>query len=91
MGSLDLVKWVRSMRDTTDAPANCLTGYNMAKNLQAKLPSTDTLHVYDINTASAEKFMSETKASSSGASVKIASTVREAAENSVRLHTKFLF
>ncbi|KAH8602075.1 3-hydroxyisobutyrate dehydrogenase-like protein [Bisporella sp. PMI_857] len=57
-------------------------GYNMARNLQAKLASTDTLHVYDINTVSAEKFVRETKALSAGAVVELASSVREAAENS---------
>ncbi|KAH6676678.1 3-hydroxyisobutyrate dehydrogenase-like protein [Halenospora varia] len=57
-------------------------GYNMARNLQAKLPSTDTLRVYDINTASVERFANETKALSSGAAVEVASTVREAAEDS---------
>ncbi|KAG9243941.1 3-hydroxyisobutyrate dehydrogenase-like protein [Calycina marina] len=55
-------------------------GYNMARNLQSKLNSEDTLHIYDINTASAEKFVSETLRGS-GASVKVATTVREAAEN----------
>jgi len=59
----------------------------MARNLQAKLPSTDTIRVYDINTASAEKFVTETKALSAGAAVEIATSVREAAENSVGLHS----
>jgi len=85
MDSLDLVKWVRSMPHTIDSAADYFEGYNMARNLQAKLASSDTLHIYDINTASAEKFVAETKALSGGASVKVASTVREAAENSVRL------
>lgn len=59
------------------------TGYNMARNLQAKLPSSDTLRIYDINPNSIEKFANETKALGSGAAVQIAATVREAAENSV--------
>ncbi|KAF4632269.1 hypothetical protein G7Y89_g5857 [Cudoniella acicularis] len=57
-------------------------GYNMARNLQAKLPSSDTLRIYDINSASVERFANETKALSSGAAVQIAASVREAAENS---------
>jgi len=54
----------------------------MAKNLQSKLPSTDTLVIQDINTIATERFVEEAQAQSSGASVKIASSVREAAENS---------
>jgi uncharacterized protein YbjQ (UPF0145 family) len=59
------------------------TGYNMARNLQAKLPSSDTLRIYDINPDSIERFANETKALGSGAVVQIAATVREAAEDSV--------
>lgn len=55
----------------------------MARNLQAKLPSTDTLRVYDINSESVNKFANETKALSGGAVVEVASSVREAAEDSV--------
>jgi 3-hydroxyisobutyrate dehydrogenase len=57
----------------------------MARNLQAKLPSTDTLRIYDINTESVERFAKETKALGSGAAVETASSVREAAEDSVGL------
>lgn len=63
--------------------ANSDTGYNMARNLQAKLPSSDTLRIYDINQESLTRFADETKALSRGAAVQIASTVREAAEDSV--------
>jgi ornithine cyclodeaminase/alanine dehydrogenase-like protein (mu-crystallin family) len=55
----------------------------MAKNLQAKLPPSDTLRIYDINAESVNKFASEAKASSGGAVVQIASSVHEAAEDSV--------
>ena len=55
----------------------------MARNLQAKLPSSDTIRVYDINVDSMKRFVDETKALSSGAAVEIASSVREAAEDSV--------
>jgi ornithine cyclodeaminase/alanine dehydrogenase-like protein (mu-crystallin family) len=60
-----------------------VTGYNMARNLQAKLPSSDTLRIYDINPDSIERFANETKALGSGAAVQVAATVREAAEDSV--------
>lgn len=55
----------------------------MARNLQAKLPSSDTLRVFDINTESIHKFVNETKALGSGAAVTIAANAREAAEDSV--------
>lgn len=54
----------------------------MAKNLQAKLPSTDVIHIHDINTEALHNFVAETKGSS-GATVKIANSVREATEDSV--------
>jgi hypothetical protein len=57
----------------------------MAKNLQAKLPPSDSLRIYDINAESVKKFVSETKATSGGAAVQIASGVRDAAEDSVSL------
>ncbi|TAQ86468.1 hypothetical protein B7494_g5207 [Chlorociboria aeruginascens] len=56
-------------------------GYNMAKNLKSKLPASDTLHVYDINLESIQRFAEETK-DSSGAAVKLAGSPREAAEDS---------
>jgi hypothetical protein len=56
----------------------------MARNLQSKLPASDSLRIYDINAQTLERFVTETKASS-GASVQIADTVRDAAENSVGL------
>lgn len=57
----------------------------MARNLRAKLPSSDTLRVYDINPEAGEKFENETKATSGGASVHVAANAREAAEDSVSL------
>lgn len=57
-------------------------GYNMAKNLQAKLPSSDTFRVYDINPDSIKRFTDELLPLSSGAQVRSASSVREAAEDS---------
>lgn len=60
-------------------------GYNMARNVQAKLPSSDTIRVFDINADSVQKFANETKALGSGAAVKIAVSAREAAEDAVSL------
>lgn len=55
----------------------------MARNLQAKLPSSDSIQVFDINAEAVEKFTKDTKALGTGAVVKAASSIREAAENSV--------
>lgn len=55
----------------------------MAKNLQAKLPSSDTLRVYDINPDSTRRFTDEISSLGTGAAVKSASSAREAAEDSV--------
>ncbi|KAK2624484.1 hypothetical protein QTJ16_006434 [Diplocarpon rosae] len=57
-------------------------GYNMARNLQAKLPSSDTIRVFDVNAQSVERFANDTKALSTGASVEVATNAREAAEDS---------
>ncbi|KUJ16277.1 3-hydroxyisobutyrate dehydrogenase-like protein [Mollisia scopiformis] len=57
-------------------------GYNMARNLQAKLPSSDTMKVYDINPAMVERFANDTKALTSGAAVEAVANVRDAAEDS---------
>ncbi|KAI9736440.1 MAG: hypothetical protein M1818_006174 [Claussenomyces sp. TS43310] len=54
----------------------------MAKNLQAKLPSSDTLIVHDLNTAASTRFVEEAQSSGTGAAVKVADVVGEAAENS---------
>lgn len=58
-------------------------GYNMARNLQSKLPSSDILLIQDINTDATKRFMEEAKATSTGATVKVADNIREASENSV--------
>jgi len=54
----------------------------MAKNLQAKLPSSDILRIYDTNPESTTKFISETKASGNGATVQATASVIEATEDS---------
>lgn len=56
----------------------------MARNLQAKLPSSDTMKVYDINPEMVERFTNDTKALTSGAAVEAVGNVRDAAEDSVR-------
>jgi 3-hydroxyisobutyrate dehydrogenase len=56
----------------------------MAKNLQSKLSSSDTLRVFDINSDSVKRFTDETSSLGTGASVKAASSARDAAEDSVR-------
>jgi hypothetical protein len=55
----------------------------MARNLQSKLPSSDTLVIQDINVDATKRFMEEAKATSSGATVWVATDVREVSENSV--------
>jgi ornithine cyclodeaminase/alanine dehydrogenase-like protein (mu-crystallin family) len=59
----------------------------MALNLQSKLPSADTIRVYDINSESVTRFATEVKGSngSKGAKVEVAATVAEAAEDAVSL------
>ncbi|KAJ5718491.1 hypothetical protein N7488_004137 [Penicillium malachiteum] len=64
-------------------------GYNMAKNLRAKIPATDTLIVRDINGEASKRFIAEVQeaASTSGAAtnenqVHIAENARELAEKS---------
>lgn len=52
----------------------------MAKNLRAKIPESDTMTIFDVNTSSAEKLVKE----SVPANVTIANGPREVAESSVR-------
>ena len=56
----------------------------MAKNLQAKIPATDTLYIHDIDASASKRFVEEV-AGGEGAAVKIAECVREATEPSVSL------
>ncbi|KAJ5918684.1 hypothetical protein N7454_009828 [Penicillium verhagenii] len=64
-------------------------GYNMAKNLRAKIPASDTLIVRDVNEAAAKRFVEEAQevARNSGAGanesrVEIADNARQLAEKS---------
>ncbi|TVY23662.1 putative 3-hydroxyisobutyrate dehydrogenase, mitochondrial [Lachnellula hyalina] len=59
----------------------------MARNLQAKLPSTDTLRIFDVNAESLERFATETKALSAGAAVEIGTSPRDTAHNSETIIT----
>ncbi|KAI0147651.1 3-hydroxyisobutyrate dehydrogenase [Xylariaceae sp. FL1272] len=56
-------------------------GYQMAKNLQSKLPPSDSVQLFDINKAAAEKLAEEMLSSpAGGAAVKIAESVGDAAK-----------
>lgn len=56
----------------------------MAKNLQAKLGPSDSLRIYDINKAAADKLAGEIRAASAGgASVEVVQSVGEAAVDAV--------
>ena len=55
------------------------TGFPIAKNLRAKVPATDTLIIYDLNTDVTQKFVE----AHDGKGVEIASSPREVADNSV--------
>jgi hypothetical protein len=89
---LDWGKWVRCFPFVfvrmSGAGADSHVGYNMALNLQSKLPSTDTLLVQDINHEATRRFLEETKSASGGASVRIADSVQEAAETTVSSQTR---
>ena len=54
------------------------TGYQMAKNLRAKIPNEDTLTVFDVNDASTKRLVEET-----GAKIHVATSAKEVAEMSV--------
>lgn len=51
----------------------------MAKNLRDKIPESDTLTVYDVNTSSTQKLLAETNAQN----LHIAQSPKEVAEKSV--------
>lgn len=55
----------------------------MAKNLQAKLPASDTLRIYDVNHDSLSRFVQEVGATAAGSKVEIAANVKEAADGTV--------
>ncbi|KAH6673938.1 3-hydroxyisobutyrate dehydrogenase [Plectosphaerella plurivora] len=54
-------------------------GYQMARNLQAKLPPSDSISIFDINKGAVESLKAEMqKSGSGGASIQVASSVAEA-------------
>jgi 3-hydroxyisobutyrate dehydrogenase len=53
-------------------------GFQMAKNLQAKLSPTDRISVYDINSQAMSSFEADVKSQSSGAAVELASSMANA-------------
>lgn len=58
----------------------------MAKNLQAKLPPTDNLSLFDINREAVERLAGEIEsASTEGASVALAPSVADASKDAVRI------
>jgi 3-hydroxyisobutyrate/3-hydroxypropionate dehydrogenase len=54
-------------------------GYPMAKNLRAKIPESDTMTVFDVNSSSSEKLTKEADLPT----VQVAKGPREVAEKSV--------
>lgn len=58
-------------------------GYQMAKNLQSKLPPRDSVRIYDINKDAVRRLADEMKTSQAGgAVVEVAESVNEAAKDS---------
>jgi 3-hydroxyisobutyrate/3-hydroxypropionate dehydrogenase len=56
----------------------------MARNLQAKLPPTDTIRLFDINTAAAECLSHEMKTQQTGgATASVANSAADAANDAV--------
>lgn len=57
----------------------------MARNLQSKLPPSDTVRLYDINRGAAEKLAQEMSAQQAGgASVQVADSAADASREAVR-------
>ncbi|WEW59152.1 NAD-binding 6-phosphogluconate dehydrogenase [Emydomyces testavorans] len=58
-------------------------GYPMARNLRAKIPTADTLVIYDVNRDATQRFLTEHK----GKPIEVASSPRELAEKSITVIT----
>lgn len=58
-------------------------GYQMARNLQAKLPPTDNIRLFDINTAAAEKLAHEMKGQAAGARAHVSESAASASQYAV--------
>lgn len=69
-----------------------LEGYPMAKNLRAKIPATDSLVIYDLNTDATRRLAEEVGIAASsagvpgkGTGIEVAESPREVAEKSVSI------
>ncbi|KAK5661164.1 hypothetical protein OQA88_11055 [Cercophora sp. LCS_1] len=56
-------------------------GYQMARNLQAKLSPSDSVRLFDINTASAERLAKEMHAQTGGAVASVSPSLQEATQD----------
>nr|CDP31349.1 Putative mitochondrial precursor of 3-hydroxyisobutyrate dehydrogenase [Podospora anserina S mat+] len=66
-------------------------GYQMARNLQSKLPPGDTIRLYDINRSAAEKLVEEMKTQQAGgAAPEVSTSVSDAAKEAVGFLPFFL-
>jgi len=55
----------------------------MARNLQAKLPPTDNIRLFDINTAAAERLAQEMTAQAGGARAHVSESAASASQHAV--------
>lgn len=91
MGLLGLARWFvylsRDLRiDQHSNPDSVLQGYQMARNLQAKLAPTDSVRLFDLNKDAVQRLATEMRTSQTGgAAVEVAENVNEAARDSVCL------
>ena len=89
---LGLVRWVCriSFGRSKHRPVLTVIGYPMAKNLRARIPTSDLLTVYDVNSSATKQFAQEvgvaassTDAPAKGTGIHIAQGPREVVEKSV--------
>ena len=76
---MDFTKSLLSRSLTLQNPGIGNMGYHMAGHLRKGLPSTVTLHIYDINSAACDQFVQDF---GSLGPIKIVSSAKEAATNS---------
>ena len=76
---LDSAQWARSGSFPPSSQLMFSAGYPMAKNLRAKIPTTDEVFVCDTNASATNSFLGETR----GMRVQVAHSPREVAEKSV--------
>src|SRR5689334_15952586 len=56
-------------------------GYQMARNLQSKLSPSDSIRLFDINTASTKRLAKEMHAQTGGAVASVSSSVQDVAQD----------